>query len=77
MPTRSARYRADAAAETVTFTFAQPLAARATPAAHRLHLTHQQIRPRLFFIDYPTDNAQSGLSSFPQPSDARRFPVLD
>ena len=37
----------DAAAETATFTFAQPLAAGGASAAHRVHGADQQIRPRL------------------------------
>src|SRR5258705_8351002 len=66
----------DAAAETATFTFAQPLAA----GAHRLRV---QFTARInkfdrgfFFVDYPTDGGMKRLfSSKLQPADARRvFP---
>jgi aminopeptidase N len=69
----------DAAAETVTFTFAQPIAA----GPHRLRIGFtskiNKFGSGFFFIDYPTDaGTKRMLSSKLEPSDARRiFPCWD
>jgi aminopeptidase N len=69
----------DAAAETATFTFAQPLAA----GAHRLRVEFtariNQFDRGLFFVDYPTNNGiKRLLTSKLEPADARRiFPCWD
>src|SRR5882757_12506 len=69
----------DAAAETATFTFSQPLSA----GPHRLRIGFTSRINRfgtgLFTIDYPTDNGtRRMLSSKLEPSDARRiFPCWD
>src|SRR4029078_9403522 len=69
----------DAAAETVTFTFAQPIAA----GPHRLRIGFTSRINRFgsgfFFISYPTDNGNRRmLPSKLEPSDARRiFPCWD
>src|SRR5882757_8494092 len=69
----------DAAAETATFTFSQPL----TAGPHRLRIGFtsriNKFGTGLFTIDYPTDNGTKRmLSSKLEPSDARRiFPCWD
>ena len=69
----------DAAAETATLTFPQPLAV----GAHRLHIgfaAHiNSFAQGLFFVDYPTDHGiKRMLSSQLEPADARRiFPCWD
>ncbi len=69
----------DAAAETATFTFAQPLAA----GAHRLRIEFTARINRFdrgfFFVDYPTDGGVKRLlTSKLEPADARRiFPCWD
>ena len=69
----------DAAAETATFTFPQPIAA----GPHRLRIGFtsriNKFDRGFFFIDYPTDNGTKRmLSSKLEPSDARRiFPCWD
>jgi aminopeptidase N len=69
----------DAAAETATFTFAQPLAA----GAHRLRIEFSarinKFDRGFFFVDYPTDGGVKRLlTSKLEPSDARRiFPCWD
>ncbi|WOH65421.1 M1 family metallopeptidase [Bradyrhizobium sp. BWA-3-5] len=69
----------DAAAETATFTFAQPLAA----GAHRLRVEFtagiNKFDRGFFFVDYPTDNGTRRLlTSKLEPADARRiFPCWD
>jgi aminopeptidase N len=69
----------DAAAETATFTFAQPLAV----GAHRLRIEFTAQINRFdrgfFFVDYPTDSGvKRMLSSKLEPADARRiFPCWD
>ena len=69
----------DAAAETATFTFAQPLAA----GAHRLRIEFtariNKFDRGLFFVDYPTDSGVKRLlTSKLEPADARRiFPCWD
>ena len=69
----------DAAAETATFTFAQPLAA----GTHRLRIDFtariNKFDRGFFFVDYPTDNGVKRLlTSKLEPSDARRiFPCWD
>src|SRR6267142_2400726 len=68
-----------AAAETATFTFAQPLAA----GAHRLRIEFSarinKFDRGFFFVDYPTDGGVKRLlTSKLEPSDARRiFPCWD
>lgn len=69
----------DAAAETATFTFPQPLAT----GRHRLRIGFTsritKFGTGLFVVDYPTDNGvKRMLSSKLEPSDARRiFPCWD
>src|SRR3954469_937531 len=69
----------DAAAETVTLPFAQPLA----KGAHRLRIVFtariNKFGSGLFFVDYPTDKGTKRmLSSKLEPADARRiFPCWD
>jgi aminopeptidase N len=69
----------DAAAETATLTFAQPLAA----GAHRLRIDFtariNKFGTGLFSVDYPTDTGMKRLlSSQLEPADARRiFPCWD
>ena len=69
----------DAAAETATFTFAQPLAA----GAHRLRIEFtariNKFDRGFFFVDYPTDSGVKRLlTSKLEPTDARRiFPCWD
>src|SRR3954468_7848321 len=69
----------DAAAETATFTFAQPLAA----GAHRLRIEFtariNKFDRGFFFVDYPTDSGVKRLlTSKLEPADARRiFPCWD
>jgi aminopeptidase N len=69
----------DAAAETATLTFAQPLAV----GAHRLRIVFtariNKFGTGLFFVDYPTDKGvKRMLSSKLEPADARRiFPCWD
>src|SRR5215208_7251010 len=69
----------DAAAETATFTFAQPLAA----GAHRLRVEFtariNKFDRGFFFVDYPTDTGVKRLlTSKLEPADARRiFPCWD
>jgi aminopeptidase N len=69
----------DAAAETATFTFAQPLAA----GAHRLRIAFtaqiNKFDRGFFFVDYPTDGGvKRMLTSKLEPADARRiFPCWD
>ena len=69
----------DAAAETVTFTFARPMAA----GMHRLRMDFaariNKFDRGFFFVDYPTDNGMKRLlTSKLEPSDARRiFPCWD
>src|SRR5437764_13896661 len=69
----------DAAAETATFTFAQPLAA----GAHRLRIEFtapiNEFDRGFFFVDYPTDSGVKRLlTSKLEPADARRiFPCGD
>jgi aminopeptidase N len=69
----------DAAAETATLTFPQPLAA----GAHRLRIVFtariNKFGSGLFFVDYPTDQGiKRMLSSKLEPADARRiFPCWD
>lgn len=69
----------DGAAETATFTFAQPLAA----GAHRLRIEFtaqiNKFDRGFFFVDYPTDSGVKRLlSSKLEPADARRiFPCWD
>lgn len=69
----------DAAAESATFSFAQPLAA----GVHRLRIEFSsQINKfdrGFFFVDYPTDNGiKRLLTSKLEPADARRiFPCWD
>ncbi len=69
----------DAATETVTLTFAQPLAA----GPHRLRIVFtariNKFGTGLFFVDYPTDKGSKRmLSSKLEPADARRiFPCWD
>ena len=69
----------DAAAETATFTFAQPLAA----GAHRLRIEFtaqiNKFDRGFFFVDYPTDSGMKRLlTSKLEPADARRiFPCWD
>lgn len=69
----------DAASETATFTFAQPLAA----GAHRLRIEFtariNKFDRGFFFVDYPTDaGVKRLLTSKLEPADARRiFPCWD
>src|SRR4051794_9549806 len=69
----------DAATETATFTFAQPLAA----GAHRLRIEFtaqiNKFDRGFFFVDYPTDSGVKRLlSSKLEPAEARRiFPCWD
>ena len=69
----------DAAAETATFTFGQPLAA----GAHRLRIEFtariNKFDRGFFFVDYPTDSGvKRMLTSKLEPADARRiFPCWD
>jgi aminopeptidase N len=69
----------DAAAETATLTFPQPLAA----GPHRLRIVFtariNKFGTGLFFVDYPTDKGTKRmLSSKLEPADARRiFPCWD
>src|SRR3954454_1933255 len=69
----------DAAAETATFTFAQPLAV----GAHRLRIEFaariNKFDRGFFFVDYPTDSGVKRLlTSKLEPADARRiFPCWD
>jgi aminopeptidase N len=69
----------DAAAETATFIFAQPLAA----GAHRLRIEFtariNKFDRGFFFVDYPTDGGVKRLlTSKLEPADARRiFPCWD
>lgn len=69
----------DAAAETATFTFAQPLAV----GPHRLRIEFtariNKFDRGFFFVDYPTDQGVKRLlTSKLEPSDARRiFPCWD
>jgi aminopeptidase N len=69
----------DAAAETATLTFPQPL----TAGAHRLRVVFtariNKFGSGLFFVDYPTDaGTKRMLSSKLEPADARRiFPCWD
>lgn len=69
----------DAAAETATFTFAQPLGA----GPHRLRIEFaaqiNKFDRGFFFVDYPTDTGVKRLlTSKLEPSDARRiFPCWD
>src|SRR3954454_15406108 len=69
----------DAAAETATLTFPQPLAT----GAHRLRIVFtariNKFGSGLFFVDYPTDKGTKRmLSSKLEPADARRiFPCWD
>jgi aminopeptidase N len=77
--TRPAEIALDAAAETATLSFPQPLA----PGAHRLRLAFKakinSFGRGLFFVDYPTDTGRKRmLSSQLEPADARRiFPCWD
>ena len=69
----------DAASETATLSFAQPLAA----GAHRLRIAFtariNKFDRGLFYVDYPTDNGvKRMISSKLEPSEARRiFPCWD
>ena len=69
----------DAAAETATLTFAQPLA----PGPHTLHLTFKAQINRfsrgLYTLDYPTEHGKKRMiASQLEPADARRiFPCWD
>jgi aminopeptidase N len=69
----------DAAAETATFTFAQPL----TAGVHRLRIAFtaqiNKFDRGFFFVDYPTDGGVKRLlTSKLEPADARRiFPCWD
>ena len=77
--TERAAVALDAAAETATFTFAQPLAA----GAHRLRIEFtariNKFDRGFFFVDYPTDGGVKRLlTSKLEPADARRiFPCWD
>src|SRR5262245_48983927 len=77
--TQSAAIVLDAAAETVTLTFPQPLAA----GRHKLRISFSaQINKfgrGLFYVDYPTgQGTKRMLSSHLEPADARRiFPCWD
>ena len=79
MRAQSAVIALDAAAETATLTFPQPLAV----GAHKLRIgfTGQinKFGRGLFFVDYPTDKGtRRMLSSHLEPADARRvFPCWD
>ena len=76
---QAAEVTQDAAAETATFSFPQPIAA----GPHRLRIGFtsriNKFGSGLFFIDYPTDSGTKRmLSSKLEPSDARRiFPCWD
>jgi aminopeptidase N len=78
-PQNAAAVSADAASQTVTFTFPQTLAA----GAHRLHLRFSgRINPYargLYFADYPTaDGRKRMIGTQLEPADARRiFPSWD
>jgi aminopeptidase N len=77
--TQSATIVLDAAAETATLTFAQPLRA----GLHRLRIAFtagiNRFGRGLFYIDYPTANGHKRMiSSHLEPADARRvFPCWD
>jgi aminopeptidase N len=77
--TQSAAIALDAAAETATLTFAQPLA----PGHHQLRIAFgaqiNKFGRGLFFVDYPTDKGMKRMvSSHLEPADARRiFPCWD
>jgi aminopeptidase N len=77
--TQRADITLDAAAETATLSFPQPL----TAGAHRLQIGFSarinKFGRGLFFVDYPTDNGlKRMLSSHLEPADARRiFPCWD
>lgn len=76
---QAAEVTQDAAAETATFSFPQPL----TAGPHRLRIGFtskiNKFGTGLFFVDYPTDSGTKRmLSSKLEPSDARRiFPCWD
>jgi aminopeptidase N len=77
--TQSAAIALDAAAETATLTFPQPLAA----GRHNLRISFNahinKFGRGLFFVDYPTEHGRKRmLSSHLEPADARRiFPCWD
>ena len=83
--TRRRRERAeialDAAAETATLTFPQPLAVGRASPAHRLHGADQQVRPRLLRASItPTDDgheADDVAASSSPPMRAAIFPCWD
>jgi len=77
--TQSATIALDAAAETATLTFPQPLAA----GRHKLRVSFaghiNKFGRGLFYVDYPTEHGMKRmLSSHLEPADARRiFPCWD
>src|SRR5262245_18103430 len=77
--TQSATIALDAAAETATLTFPQPLAA----GRHKLRVSFaghiNKLVRGLFYVEYPTEHGMKRmLSSHVEPADARRiFPCWD